>query len=123
VSPKGGAVSCHPWDTNGLVSWLDMSRKFDTLGSLVAKHGSRQEAFRKVRALARRWHKPLLDQPCQNCGYAKHVELCHIRGIASFSPETPLLVVNGSHNLVVLCPNCHTEHDAGELQVEDFLDI
>lgn len=48
---------------------------------------------------------------CQHCGYSKHVEICHIKAIHSFPPETPVAVVNDIENLIALCPNCHWEMD------------
>ena len=48
---------------------------------------------------------------CSRCPYSKHVEVAHIKAIASFSEDTLLSVVNHPDNLVVLCPNCHWELD------------
>jgi len=62
-----------------------------------------------------RWHakKICKDRPqsCVRCGYEKHVEVCHIKGIKDFDPSTPLVEVNAPENLLLLCPNCHWEHD------------
>ncbi len=57
------------------------------------------------------------EQPriCRNCGYSKHVEICHIRGISTFPDDTPVSVINDPSNLVALCPNCHWEFDHGLL--------
>ncbi len=55
---------------------------------------------------------------CHNCGYDKHVEICHIRAIGDFPDETPVSVVSGIENLVALCPNCHWEFDRGLLKIE-----
>jgi hypothetical protein len=52
---------------------------------------------------------------CKNCGYDRHVEICHIRPINSFPEDTPVAVVNDLSNLVALCPNCHWEFDHGLL--------
>lgn len=53
------------------------------------------------------------DKPkcCINCGYDKHFEVCHIKGIKDFDIDTPVSVVNDLDNLIALCPNCHTELD------------
>lgn len=48
------------------------------------------------------------------CGYAKHVEVCHIRAVRSFPKETLLREVNDIDNLLHLCPNCHWEFDHPE---------
>lgn len=56
---------------------------------------------------------------CQNCGYNKHVEVCHIKPIASYSEDTKLDEINCIDNLVVLCPNCHWELDNGVLELSE----
>lgn len=48
---------------------------------------------------------------CEKCGYDKHVEICHINPISSFSLDTMVSVVNSEENIIVLCPNCHWEFD------------
>ena len=48
---------------------------------------------------------------CKNCGYDKHVECCHIKGVANFSLDTLVKEVNSKENLVWLYPNCHWELD------------
>jgi hypothetical protein len=48
---------------------------------------------------------------CKNCGYSKHVEVCHIKDISKFSPETLVKEINHKNNLTLLCPNCHWEFD------------
>lgn len=70
-----------------------------------------------IRLLARKDFKELTKQPCKNCGYTKHVELCHIKPINSF-PETALVSeVNSRENIVQLCPNCHWELDNNLLEL------
>jgi len=48
---------------------------------------------------------------CQKCGYDKHVEVCHIKPISAFNLEDSIEQVNSWDNLLILCPNCHWEHD------------
>lgn len=60
------------------------------------------------------------DTICRNCGYTKHVEICHIRGISTFSDDTLVKVINDPSNLIGLCPNCHWELDNGILSL-DFI--
>ena len=55
---------------------------------------------------------------CIICGYDTHIEVCHIRAVADFPPETPIGEINSLQNLVALCPNCHWELDNGVLPVE-----
>ncbi len=57
------------------------------------------------------------EPKCQQCGYAKFVDICHIRSVGSF-PETALLLeINAPENLTYLCPNCHHEFDAGHFKI------
>ena len=84
--------------------------------SLVGKHKSWQ--FSHIRSLCRSWLKHLTKLPCYNCGYKKHVELCHIKPITSF-PDTALLSeVNSEKNVIQLCRNCHWEFDNGLLKMD-----
>lgn len=64
-----------------------------------------------VRKHARHANRGLLQQPCAKCGYAKHVELAHVKALTSFPDDTPLRVVNAAENVIQLCPNCHWEFD------------
>ena len=54
---------------------------------------------------------------CGNCGYSKHIEVCHVHAISSFGKDTPISKINSLSNLVGLCPNCHWELDHGHLQL------
>lgn len=66
----------------------------------------------QIRDMARRDIKNAnLPMICKICGYDKHVHVCHIKPIASFSQETKISTVNDISNLVILCPNCHWELD------------
>ena len=63
-----------------------------------------------------RMHNPdLLTKPCRNCGYDKHIELCHIKPISSFDELATIREINDKSNIIVLCPNCHWEFDNGIL--------
>jgi len=73
-----------------------------------------------IRQLARSWFKDLSSLPCANCGYKKHVELCHIKPIHSFSLDSKLKDVNSYENLIQLCPNCHWEFDNDNLIVNNI---
>lgn len=48
---------------------------------------------------------------CENCGYARHIEVCHIKPIASFDLQSKISEINHIDNLKPLCPNCHWEFD------------
>jgi len=86
--------------------------KFKSLDGL---HTSSKNAH--IRLLARSWFKDLTIKPCANCGYDKHVELCHIKPVSSFSETTTLKEVNSRDNIIQLCPNCHWEFDKGLLKL------
>jgi len=76
-------------------------------------------ARRKIAAGARRVFTKIIGAKiCYECGYSKHVEICHIQSVASFSNCTKLYHINSIGNLVALCPNHHWEFDHGELEIE-----
>lgn len=77
--------------------------------SLQNLHVSSKNAH--IQILARSHFKDLINKPCANCGYNKHVELCHIKPIKSFPPTAKIKEVNSYANLIQLCPNCHWEFD------------
>lgn len=79
--------------------------------SLKDLHPSSRSAY--IRTTGRTKFKDLLKQPCANCGYDKHVELCHIKPIRDFLITDKLKDVNSTTNVVQLCPNCHWEFDKG----------
>lgn len=56
-----------------------------------------------------------MNQSCYICGYNKHVEVCHIKPVNSFSLDSRVSEVNGISNLIILCPNHHWEFDNGML--------
>ncbi len=77
--------------------------------SLSGLHQSSKNVH--IRALARSNFKHLIKKPCANCGYDKHVELCHIKPIREFDESSKIKDVNSNENLIQLCPNCHWEFD------------
>lgn len=87
---------------------------YDAL-SVKNKHPSWKSS--NVRVLNRSWNKNLLLLPCKNCGYDKHVELCHIKAISQFDDSATLGEINHPDNNVQLCRNCHWEFDHGQLQI------
>ena len=76
---------------------------------IYTKH-HRSTAYSLVRVRARASTKGM-DKVCQKCGYDKHVEVCHIRPISDFPLDSLISEVNHPLNLVLLCPNCHSELD------------
>lgn len=83
--------------------------------SVKSKHPSWANSY--VRVNNRRVNKVLIKLPCQNCGYDKHVELCHIRAITDFPDTATLGEVNAKENVIQLCRNCHWEFDHGLLSL------
>jgi hypothetical protein len=78
-------------------------------------HGAHK--FSRIRLDARRRYLAEFPRRCVNCGYDKHIEVCHRRPVTSFPLDTPISVVNSLDNLLGLCPNCHWEFDHGLLQL------
>ena len=72
---------------------------------MYTKH-NKASAYALVRTRARSIMKNE-PQVCNKCGYDKHVEVCHIKPISSFSENTLVSVINDKNNLILLCPNCH----------------
>lgn len=48
---------------------------------------------------------------CEVCGYARHIEVCHRRGVAQFPEDALIVEINDIDNLIALCPTHHWEHD------------
>ena len=69
-----------------------------------------------------RWHARTIvakqrTKQCQLCGYSKHAELAHIKGISNFTDDSKLSEINNPSNLIFLCPNCHWEYDRGMIEL------
>lgn len=84
-----------------------------TVSDLIYKRGHRSNAFGVIRGRARNVAKKLGMNSCKICGYNKHIEIAHLKSIASFNEDEKISVVNDKSNLVPLCPNCHWEYDNG----------
>lgn len=78
----------------------------------------------RIRSLARRKLELLkIKKECQICKFDIHVEVCHIKPITSFSPDTLLGVVNSKDNLIYLCPNHHYMFDKGLINLQSISDL
>lgn len=100
--------SCNP----AKIDWSSVSY-CDLIGKRSYQKNSR------IRDLARKSYFQRNPTPvCFNCGYSTHVEVCHIKPISSFTPDTKITDINSIHNLVGLCPNCHWEFDNGILHLD-----
>lgn len=73
-----------------------------------ALHGQSAK-FNIIRGRARSKYKHI--KKCESCGYDKHVEVCHIKPISSFSEDALITDINHRSNIKILCPNCHWEFD------------
>lgn len=80
-------------------------------------------SIHQYNAKIRGYSKPMVKgrvKSCVNCGYDKHVEVCHIKAIKDFDLCATVGEVNDPSNLILLCPNCHWEFDNGLLKLEDI---
>lgn len=91
------------------------NRQDITIGELIYSKGHRSNAFNHIRGRARTVAKNLGFKSCLNCGYDKHIEVCHKRDISDFPETAHISEVNSPDNLIPLCPNCHWEFDNGIL--------
>ena len=97
--------NCNP----NIIDWSNM-----TLGEVREKR--QYQIHSRIRELARK--KALKETrfcKCAECGYDKHIEVCHIKAISDFPDDTSIENVNDLSNLVGLCPNHHWEFDNGLL--------
>lgn len=78
---------------------------------------SHKSKLNLIRFYARKTGIELGFTKCINCEYDKCFEICHIKSVSSFPPETLLTTINDKSNLIPLCPNCHWEFDHGIIQI------
>jgi len=87
-----------------------------TLEAVIHKSKYSTNVFSRIREHAKRiilfiFNVKVQDMKCSNCGYGKHVEICHIKSVSSFPKDAKISEVNALENLTILCPNCHWELD------------
>lgn len=93
--------------------------KWDTATLKEVKEKREYQKYSRIRALARKkFFKETNIKTCQFCGYDKHIEVCHIKGINEFPDNTTIAEINDLTNMIGLCPNCHWEFD--NLPREEF---
>lgn len=94
--------------------------KRSLLESIYSTQANKSNNYSYIRWHARKvfWEQEGVIKKCQNCGYDKHVEVCHIKPISAFEKETLIEEVNSPENLIGLCPNCHWEFDSGVLNIK-----
>ncbi len=101
------APKCQP-------TYVDWSKV--TVADVQSK--AKYQSSATLRALARKaYTRSGGAKTCYTCGYDMHVDVCHIKAISDFPPNTPVSEVNTLANLVALCKNHHWELDHG------FLDL
>lgn len=83
-------------------------------------YSNRSSPYSYIRWHAREIVAKTWIKECTNCGYNKHVELAHIKSIASFTLDSKLEEINNSNNLLFLCPNCHWEYDNNRLTIQQI---
>lgn len=104
-------------------NYADMTLEELSYLLVVKGKNDARAVYNQVLSLNRSWNKHLLDPltaRCQHCSYDKHVELAHLKAVASFPKETKLKHINHPDNVLVLCRNCHWEYDHGLLLLEDI---
>lgn len=104
---------CQPcrWEVESeRISKMTLAQSLNTSGTPASIYNTIRHHARKV-ALK-------LTSCCVICSYSKIVNVCHIKGISTFPPETMVSEINALSNLTVLCPNHHWELDHGLLEEE-----
>jgi hypothetical protein len=92
-------------------AWKKMCRECQEIKkSRTGKLSKTQVGRRSIAGYARDLMKPK-GKSCQNCGYSKHVEVCHKKAISTFPATALIKEINSLDNLILLCPNCHWEFD------------
>lgn len=64
-----------------------------------------------------------LSKECIVCKYFKHVDVCHIKDVCSFSDDALISEINKLDNLIALCKNHHWELDRDMLEKKDRIKI
>ena len=99
--------------TPNYVDWMAVTYK-----EMISRYDYQVNA--RIRELARKiYQKTNKPKCCANCGYNKHYEVCHIKGISDHDLDTTIGEINDIHNLIALCPNCHWEMDNGLLECKE----
>lgn len=106
--------SCFGWASKASLSKKTLA-EYHSFFSVQGKPPSWKNVH--IRSLNRSWNADLTKKQCSNCGYSKHIELCHRRAVANFPENATIGEVNAPENNVVLCPNCHWEFDNGLLVI------
>lgn len=88
-----------------------------TLGDLIEQLNKRGQhpsyRWSEVRSHCRNVANKHREKRCQVCGYARHVDFCHVKPLSSFASDATIAEVNDPKNIVILCKNHHWELDHG----------
>ena len=70
-------------------------------------------ALNSIRAKARKRYTEYFDLFCVHCKNSDKtiIEICHIKPVCEFALDATESEINALHNLISLCPNCHTGLD------------
>lgn len=83
-----------------------------TKGMLFARRKNWQSARSAIQRHARKvFMNSSRPKCCQQCGYDRHIEVCHIRDVADFPDSAYISEINHIDNLSSLCPTHHWEFD------------
>lgn len=85
---------------------------------VVLNSSASRAKFNQIRKMARKiLAKSKIEKKCKICFFDIHVEVCHIKPIASFPDDALMKEINGLENLVYLCPNHHSMLDKGLIKI------
>ena len=95
--------------------------KDKTLAEAIDNRKKDNNRYNQIRQISRKnYFRSDMPKCCEVCGYNKHIEICHIKDIASFSNTALVSEINEISNLVALCRNHHWELDHGHLKIEEI---
>lgn len=104
---------------------LEKSKRVAKSQSFIQKgeHKEKNPLYQNYRSLisdhARRvYNNSGKKKECFVCGYERYVEICHVKAVKDFSPESTFEEINNIDNLVALCPTHHWEFDHGFLEIK-----
>lgn len=89
-----------------------------TLQESIKEYKSPGSKYNTVRYHGRKLFN--LYNCCQICGYTNIIQVCHIKGIATFPLDTKVKEINDPTNIAILCPNHHGELDRGIITANDI---
>lgn len=112
---------CRKCYLNRMDQELDVRMRATTLAD-VREHSQgykSRHAYQKIRNHADRVIvKAGVARLCRKCNGVNGLEVCHVKGIATFDSTTTISVINDLGNLVYLCPTHHWEMDHGLLVMQ-----